>query len=502
MADNVTLHDSLAINIPLRSHHETEIKNDSEPPVYQNLQLNFNGEWKDRGFAIVFWIHITVVVVVGLVLGVPTLLSNTPQISLGQGKQISSEFAIEPFVYSLSGTAAVCGLLSFLIIFALQLCAGQLIKCSFFILIIMQILMAMAFYFVEPLLCFIPGAFLLITLIYISCVRKRIAFAEVHLQAGCAALRSHLSLVLVLLVMLIVEFMWFVFWCLMLVGVTGVIFTNADKNSTSNIGVWWYWLIGKIVLFLLLLSLYWGAVTFGNIIHFITACTVGDWWFTIDGSGNYGMVNSIKRAFTTNLGTICFGSLFETIIKTLRFFARDGRRNNILTCIIDCILQTIEKLVGYLNEWAFTFAALTGEGFVQASRSFIELFKKRGWTAIINDSIIETTFMIINLGIGLITAITGTCITHNMMTESAEKIGFVVIIAFISFLIGIFMSSIITTLLKSCVRTVFVCFALHPAALGATHPDYLQKLTKVWHKFYPEEFANSGYANEFKEPIV
>ncbi|CAF5165116.1 unnamed protein product, partial [Rotaria magnacalcarata] len=123
------------------------------------------------------------------------------------------------------------------------------------------------------------------------------------------------------------------------------------------------------------------------------------------------MSNSIKRAFTTNIGTICFGSLFQAIIKALRFFT-DGRKKSIIACIIDCILQIIEKLIGYLNDWAFTFAALTGEGFVQASRSFITLFKQRGWTAIINDSIVGTTLMFINLGIGIISAAAGGSIIY------------------------------------------------------------------------------------------
>lgn len=38
----------------------------------------------------------------------------------------------------------------------------------------------------------------------------------------------------------------------------------------------------------------------------------------------------------------------------------------------------IEKSVDYLKESAGTFAALTDDGFVQASRSFIQLFKI-GW---------------------------------------------------------------------------------------------------------------------------
>ncbi|CAM4924394.1 unnamed protein product [Rotaria socialis] len=195
--------DSITVNIPLKSDDDTEVNINNDPPAYQNPHLDFNEGRKDFSIAIVFGIHIIVVIVVGIVLGLPIVLQHMKQISLAKRLRLSADFGIKHFVYSLSGAAVV-------------------------------------------------------------------------------------------------------------------------------------------------------------------ACTVGDWWFSNDDCRLYGMSNSIKRAFTTNLGTICFGSLFH-----------------------------------------------------------------------------------------------------------------------------LFISSIFTTLLASCVRTVFVCFALHPAALGATHPEHLEKLTTVWHKFYPEEFAST-----------
>ncbi|CAF3678282.1 unnamed protein product, partial [Rotaria socialis] len=304
--------DSVTVNIPLKSDDDTEANINNDPPAYQNPHLDFNEGRKDFSIAIVFGIHIIVVIVVGIVLGLPIVLQHMKQISLAKRLRLSADFGIKHFVYSLSGAAVV-------------------------------------------------------------------------------------------------------------------------------------------------------------------ACTVDDWWFSNDDCRLYGMSNSIKRAFTTNLGTICFGSLFQAKIKTLRFFTGDERRKSIIAYAID---------------------ALTGEGFVQASRSFIKLFEEHGWTAIINDSIIGTTLMFINIGIGVISADGGGSIIYITMIQSPEKRFPVSWVSLISFEIGIFMSSIITTLLTSCVRTIFICFALHPAALGANHHEHLEELTTVWHKFYPEEFASSGYANQ------
>jgi len=572
MGDKNLLNEDPTVNIPLQYSVDGAPKTDEGPPAYEHPEIDFTSGWKDRGFAIAFWIHTAAVIILGSVLGIPVvvhLIKNIPFNELGQR---APKFDFKPFLYGLGAAAGVGSLSSFLTFFLLQLCAGGIIRCSFLVIIMFQISLGVGLYFIFWPLCIIPGFFLLITLICLTCIRKRIPFAEAHLQAGFAALRSHPSLILIALVMIVVQFLWFVFWFLMVLGIQNVsnksalsfninktnmtdttTFNLTSKQSTSIIPTaymitrkskqinntqyfmnkesksinstknsldrllermnrtdnstsseetrfsrYFHYIIG----FCLLFSWYWGATTFGNICHFTTACTVGQWWFTDDANQQYAVRTSLKRALTTNFGTICFGSFFEALIKTLRRSAENKRRQNILSCLLLCILQAIEKIVGYLNEWAFIYSALTGQSYVQAGKSFIELFQKRGWTAIINDAVVGTTLFIINILIGLISAAAGGIIIYVLMPKSPEQIIATVIITIISFLIGILMSSLITTIIISCVRTVFVCFALNPAVLGATHPDHLQRLTKVWNKFYPQEFAASGYTHNLAGQIA
>ncbi len=113
---------------------------------------------------------------------------------------------------------------------------------------------------------------------------------------------------------------------------------------------------------------------------------------------------------------------------------------------------------------------------------------------IINDSIVENCLRIVNVVVGLLSAAVGGLIVYILIwNTSKETINTIIVLVIISFLVGVFLSVIMTTILTSCVRTIFVCFALNPAALGATHPDHLQSLTKVWHKFYPKEYSTSTY---------
>lgn len=573
MDEKVELGETIGINIPLQSPDGGETKMDENPPPYENPRVDFSSGWKDRGFAIAFWIHTAIVIILALVFGVPALSSHIKVIgdlsttALNGTSKTLFNIQMKPIVLGLSSASAVAGLSSLIIFFLLQQCTSHFIKFSFLIVIMTQILAGVVLFFAYWPLCFIPGTYLSIILIFFCCLRKRISFAEAHLKAGCAALRSHLSLIPITIIMLIVEFIWFIFWFLMVLGIhrmgtdpisslqvntnetmshttafnatntklmwmTTTPFNN-EKSKTSNNTIYsmresktiyernasmkifsekvnstsndkWYTdYVSNTVRFILLLSWYWGAITFGNIGHFITACIVGQWWFDDGDSQQYSVRKSIKRAFTTSFGTIACGSLLEALIKAFRRSSENTNRNNrsIFACIIGCILQLIEKLIRYLNEWAFIFAALTGQGFVQASKSFIELFKKRGWTAIINDTLIGTTLVIINLGIAIMSAVAGGLTVYFISDEPLEKLPAIIILVSASFIIGLLMSSIITSIITSCVRTVFVCFALNPAALGATHPDHLQNLSKVWHKFYPQEFASSGYANQFQHTI-
>lgn len=524
-------------------------KDDEQPPAYENPRIDFSGGWKDRGFAIAFWIHFIIVTLIGCILGIPTVVSFAKAQSLKGLGRLPSNFDVTPVVCGFAASIGVAATASFMAFFILQCCSGKLIRCSYFIIISLETLLVLLIFILVPwpisiAVGFFPVLFLLFTLIYIACVRKRVAFAEAHLKTGLAALNSHRSLVLFALLMILVEILWFALWLLMVIGLQGLVpdstsppsSQNNEQTTTSAMFIdrstqstynrmdpsFVHYLnmtsflkknhssngytaesVGKAIIEIaLLFSWYWGTVTFANIIHFIAACAVGDWWFKGGANEQYRMGTSIKRAFTTNFGTIALGSFFEAIIKAVRSYAEERSRKSIFACIVSCLLGILEKVVGYMNEWGFIYAALSGQTFVQSSRSFIDLFKNRGWTMVLNDALIGVTLGIINFIIGLLSAFVGGFLIYLLMPYSEIQIFTIVTVSIIGFLLGIFMSSIITTVLTSCVRTVFVCFALNPAALGASHPDHLEDLSRVWHKLYPKEFAASGYSKYYTSPTV
>jgi hypothetical protein len=495
---------------PLRPPGDTEpsippSKDNTLPPANQYPQIEFNSGWagwKDRGFAIAFWIHLLIVAVLGFALGIPAIRADGRK-PFDDPTRTTFDYNADLFIRVFVGAAALSGVVAFFSFFVLQRCAGRIIKCSLYMGVAIQILLCIVLFIVAWPMGILTLIFVLISIWYIYYVRNRIAFAEAHIQVGCAALRSHPTILGVAIVMLIVQLVWVFLWGLMALGFEHAM--NGSNNSSSH-GV-----VGGLFAILLLTSLFWGALTFRNITHFVTACVVGQWWFTADAHRQYAVEASVQRALTTNFGTISFGSLILAFIKALRVVAQvnesNARRDGnivllLISCVLVCVLRIFEGFVRYLNEWAFVYAALTGQSFRAASRSFLDLFQKRGWTMIVNDDLAGHALTIVTIAIGFISAALGGISVYVVMPHSQSRAAIAGMAAFFSFKIGIAMGTVMSSVLSSAVRTAFVCFAINPAALGTTHPEHLQNLLVAWYQFHPQEFADSGFAVYLPKPAA
>lgn len=504
---------------------ESETNLNTSTFQYEYPRINFNREWKNRGCAIIFWIHTIAVILIGSILGISAVSTYAKNNKYFMFEEMSFNHFIKTALFGFFSLMIATVLPVIIIFILLQSCAGQLIKCSFLMIIMIQVIPTIIIAFEFWPLCFVPLGFLTLTLFYLVWVRKLIFFAEVHLQTGCAAVRSHPSLKLIAIVLLMVEILWFVFWFLMVIGIDHYFFystSNKTINTNRDINTINEFYMAQIdddskhidqssqtsknlyirifILLLSSISWLWGTLTFGNIAHFLTVCTIGRWWFPNEYGQQYSIRNSIERVFTTDFGTVCYGSFFKALVKPR--LSSNVENNHLKRCFIhfiSSIWRTVENVVAGINEWTFIYSALTGQESFLASQSFTDLFQRRGWTVIINDNLIENSFMISNIGTGIVAATTSGFIAQLLLFHGRQATEYIIIVLAISFLIGLLMSAIMTKIFLFSVRTIFICFALNPEALGVTHPDYLIQLTKAWHKFHPKEFENSGYANKFME---
>jgi hypothetical protein len=76
---------------------------------------------------------------------------------------------------------------------------------------------------------------------------------------------------------------------------------------------------------------------------------------------------------------------FLRALETLAQMARANDDGGIGACIAQCILSCLAQLVEYFNKWAYIYVGVYGFGYLEAGKNVFELFKNRGWEAIIAD---------------------------------------------------------------------------------------------------------------------
>ncbi len=252
------------------------------------------------------------------------------------------------------------------------------------------------------------------------------------------------------------------------------------------------------VVFLFILSLYWGAQVFRNVVNSTVAGSLACWWFTPQRTAI--VAGALFRAFTTSFGTICFGSLIVSLVQALRSFlnnARDraqrarGERSAVALsctlCVTTFLLQILEGALSFVNKYAFVYSASYGENFATSGGRVWELFKKRGWTAIIADSLIGNT-----LGLGvfatacvtsLFAYLTSFLFDQDLHNGGVEKPRLGLSVG--GFVLGMVIGLLVSNIIESAVASVFVFFAEDPKELQNNHPEVHDQLCIAWMAMYP-----------------
>ncbi|CAI5701959.1 unnamed protein product [Peronospora effusa] len=333
----------------------------------------------------------------------------------------------------------------------------------------------------------------LLNLCYARAVQHRIPFAVANLRVAEGAIARHSSTYVVSIVFTIVQIAWVVVWALALLGVANKIAkNNPSTNTTTTTRSSSYQQSGGsyVAYFFLLLSFYWGLQVFKNVAHTTVAGTVATFWYNTESTGATGA--SLKRSMTSSFGSICFGSLIVAFLQALRALAQSGREDgSALACVAECILGCLQAIMEYFNRWAYVYVGIYGYKFTQASKAVFELFKQRGFDAIINDDLIGNVLGFAALGVGLICAGVGVLIAET--TDAVVFQNSTAFLAILGLVIGVGVAVTPLAVIDSSVATIFVCFAEDPAAFQQSHPELYAPLVQEWHNLYPEIMAQAGY---------
>lgn len=317
----------------------------------------------------------------------------------------------------------------------------------------------------------LSGIMLAILVIWLFCCAERnIPFAEAVMKPSARSLQDHSGSICVAYVLAAVQIVWVAAWAFIFVAIFYRVNPNGDQRGLKQ----------DLVYVACLLSLYWTAEVVKNVGHVTTAGTVATWWFLPAAQNPTGA--AFKRAITTSFGSICLGSLFVAILKTIRAILRNAENNarrsdNILAVVLiacaRCFLGCIESLVEWFNVYVYTHVAVYGEDYMTAARSTVGLLKSSLFTIIINENIIG---MVLSLGVivgGIATAAV-TAIFALMLSMGST---WVLISAIVGGVVGIIMVSLVTNVMASAVATTFVCWAEDPLAMQAGRPSEFKRMT-------------------------
>eukprot|EP00986_Skeletonema_menzelii_P007445 scaffold2929_cov145-Skeletonema_menzelii.AAC.1 len=320
-------------------------------------------------------------------------------------------------------------------------------------------------------------------------VWERIPFAACNLKTATSAVKANLGLSFVAYSSLISMFCWTAFWLVSAVP-TLYITSGCDAQAGACDKE-----ANGLVVFALLVSYYWTYQVIQNTVHVTVAGVVGTWWFVPTEASSFcsrAIGDSYFRSLTYSFGSICLGSLIvaavESLVTMVRNLRESGDGGSVFLCIAECLLALLRDIIEYFNKWAFTYVGVYGYSFIEAGKNVTNLFKSRGWTTIITDSLAQNVLTLVSVGVGLITAITCLIFSYTHGMVFGNELGASAAAFFIGFTTGLVLTNTLLSLVSAAVNTVIVCYADAPSEFRVNHPKLSDDMHEGWAKAWPDQF--------------
>lgn len=143
-----------------------------------------------------------------------------------------------------------------------------------------------------------------------------------------------------------------------------------------------------------------------------------------------------------------------------------------------------------LCRYAFCYISMYDYSFMDASRAVSSLFLQRGWSAIVNDDIIDAVLLLGHFVIAILCCLFGYLYAVKVRASGAN----VLLTTMFGFFCGYLMSSVLLKNISSAVSTIYVCFCECPDAFQRSHPEAFISLDNAWQLIY----GRGGYSNDLE----
>ncbi|KAG0293237.1 putative choline transporter, neither null mutation nor overexpression affects choline transport [Linnemannia gamsii] len=375
-------------------------------------------------------------------------------------------------------TGAVISVLYFMLTEAFP---RQVIKVTFALSIIAYLAIAI-YYFIRGL--WMPAIFgLIFGILYASMWffwKSRIPFATEMLRAVTSISKKYPATFVLAFLGLFVQIAYSVYFVVVISGCYEMYY---DKDTGTTPGKL------QALIVCCFFSFYWTSQVIKNIIHVTLAGVFATYYFMAgspQGMSKSPTCASFKRACTTSIGSICFGSLIIAVIQTLRAVVQilrsDGNGGFLafIACIIDCFLSCMQGVIEYVNKYAFCQVAIYGKAYIPAARDTWTILKDRGIVQIINDNLIGNVWAMGAIMSGCFSGLASYLYLRFENPPFNSNGEFTYVIVVMAFVMGMQMLFTVGTVIDSGVATTFVCLAEDPAALARTKPELFERIRATW----------------------
>jgi len=256
-------------------------------------------------------------------------------------------------------------------------------------------------------------------------------------------------------------------------------------------------LISELVLLVFVFLWVCGAI--GGVIHCAVSKCVALWWRSSESVPEVHLANAFKKALTVNLGSVALGSLLVTMLQLARMLCSyataissrlgsTGSTGRFMASCLAVALQTLEQATTYFNKYALCYCATYDLSFIDASKAVVGLLMSRGFSALVNDDIVDTLLFLADVAAGVATCLVAVLYCRAVGLDVTDS----TLLSVSGFFIGWLAASTLTRTLGSAASTVFVLFAESPDDFAEAHPQQSFLLHGCWAQLQGEAGGSNG----------
>ena len=249
-------------------------------------------------------------------------------------------------------------------------------------------------------ICFAVAAFY--CLLFFCCLRERIKLTIITLKTAGEALSANPS---VFATCFCVFLVWAALTAIFVFGMVVALFNAEweeirDPDSDEVIEcVYRLTSLGEAALGACLLNCMWTSLLFTELRGAVVAGSVGHWYYHHGDRSpplRWPSLTSAKWAFTTQFGSLCFGSLILFILQLIQMLIRmlreqanrgDNSGLKLLCCMFECLFACFYEFVRIFTGFATIVVALSGQSFCDSAKTVYNVCKRNGFELVVVDQL-------------------------------------------------------------------------------------------------------------------